>query len=174
MAGTLEVQATWGCRKRRRRTTTVDDNDGRRRQRGTATTTTVEDDKDDDGPRRRRSRRRRSGKTTMRRMVMMTFVVRGASTAQQSQQGSSGAAPRSQKPCGWAPPEAGAHRRQTSAQSLRSPPDRHGRACTRWDRLAHGLSQAAIPPLQFGYIWNSSLLARQARSLRHQERRRRR
>ena len=47
MAGTLEVQATWGCRKRRRRTTTVDDNDGRRRQRGTATTTTVEDDKDE-------------------------------------------------------------------------------------------------------------------------------
>ena len=46
-AGTLEVQATWGCRKRRRRTTTVDDNDGRRRQRGTATTTTVEDDKDE-------------------------------------------------------------------------------------------------------------------------------
>ena len=104
---------------------TVDDSDGRRRR----TTTDGyyddddgddEDDNDDDGPRRRRSRRRRSGKTTMRRVVIiMTFIARGASPAKESQ-GSSGAEPRSQERT-RAPPEAGAHWRQTGVHSLRSP-----------------------------------------------------
>ena len=104
---------------------TVDDSDGRRRR----TTTDGyyddddgddEDDNDDDGPRRRRSRRRRSGKTTMRRVVIiMTFIARGASPAKESQ-GSSGTEPRSQERT-RAPPEAGAHWRQTGVQSLRSP-----------------------------------------------------
>ena len=55
MAGTLEVQATWGCRKRRRP-------DGGR-QRRTTTTTTTRDGYDDDG--RGRQRRRRSTTTTL-------------------------------------------------------------------------------------------------------------
>ena len=105
---------------------TTDDDGGRRRR--TTTTTTLadgyekndEDDNDDDGPRRRRSRRRRSGKTTMRRVVIiMTFIARGASPAKESQ-GSSGAEPRSQERT-RAPPEAGAHWRQTGVHSLRSP-----------------------------------------------------
>ena len=56
----------------------------------------------------------------MRRVVIiMTFIARGASPAKESQ-GSSGAEPRSQERT-RAPPEAGAHWRQTGVHSLRSP-----------------------------------------------------
>ena len=52
-------------------------------------------------------------------MMMILLLLRGASTAKQSQ-GLSGAEPSSQERA-WAPPEAGAHWRQTGVHSLGPP-----------------------------------------------------